>query len=84
MLLLMQQPEDGLLRIEKALKHDRSEAFDALGLPPTDGLGFADSSAPEAQLTAACRTATETLEGHNSSSFAKNVALAALYARRQF
>jgi tetratricopeptide (TPR) repeat protein len=77
LLLLMQKPAEGLSRIDRAIEIDRSEALDALGLPVEESIG---SKQADAELVALCRAAAENLEAGASSSLAKPVALAALYA----
>lgn len=77
-LLLTQQPAEGLSRIEKAVEIDRDEALDALGLPIAERIGREE---PDAELAALFRAAAEKLEADASSSQAKTVALAALYAQ---
>lgn len=81
LLLLMQQPAEGLARIEKALEIDRSEALDALGLPVGDRLMQTDGSERGATLPSLCREAAKGLEANPAFGPARDVALAALYAR---
>jgi tetratricopeptide (TPR) repeat protein len=81
LLLLMQQPTQGLSRIQKAIGIDRSDAMDALGLPIEDRIGRSVTSAEAgAELPQLCREAARKLEADPTYSLAKNVALAALYA----
>jgi tetratricopeptide (TPR) repeat protein len=81
LLLLMQQPAQGLSRIQKAIEIDRSDAMDALGLPIEDRIGRSVTSAEAgAELPQLCREAARKLEADPIYSLAKNVALAALYA----
>ena len=81
LLLLMQQPAEGLSRIQKAIEIDRSEALDTLGLPIEDRIGRnATSSDADAELPPLCREAARKLEADPTHSPAKDVALAALYA----
>ena len=81
LLLLMQQPAQGLSRIQKAIEIDRSDAMDALGLPIEDRIGRSVTSAEAgAELPQLCHEAARKLEADPSCSLAKNVALAALYA----
>lgn len=76
-LILLQQPAEGLVRIAKALEIDRSETLDALGLPVEDRIGGAAASA---ELLALCHEAARTVEADATPSPAKPVALAALYS----
>jgi tetratricopeptide (TPR) repeat protein len=85
LLLLMQQPAEGLSRIQTALEIDRSEALDALGLPIEDRVGrnvTGNETGAEAgaELPPLCRKAAQKLEVDPTYSPAKDVALAALYA----
>jgi tetratricopeptide (TPR) repeat protein len=74
--LLMQQP--GLSRIEQAIAIDRSEALDALGLPPQlDRIGRVEA---DAALPPLCRAAIAKLDASPASGTAKDIAIAALYA----
>ena len=75
LLLLMQQPSESLARIEKAMKIDRSEALDALGLPMEAQYSRSDV---DAKLLSLCHQASSTLESSATSSDAKYIALAAL------
>ena len=77
LLLLMQQPAEGLAHIEKAVEIDRSETLDALGLPIDDQPGRNDV---DAKLLSQCREASSKLEAYPTSSTAKDIALAALNA----
>jgi tetratricopeptide (TPR) repeat protein len=77
LLILLQQPAEGLARIAKAIEIDRSEALDALGLPAEDRIGSAEAGD---ELLALCRKAARNLEADASSSPAKPIALAALYS----
>ncbi len=77
-LILSGQLPEGLSRVEQAIKFDESEALDALGLP-VEGPFSADGASSE--LLALCHAAQEKLEAMQSSSVARDVALAALYAR---
>jgi tetratricopeptide (TPR) repeat protein len=76
-LILQQQPAEGLARIAKAIQIGRSEALDALGLPVEDRVG---SATAEVELSALCRAAASNLEADTTSIPAKPVALAALYS----
>lgn len=81
LLLLMQQPAEGLSRIQTALKIDRSEALDALGLPIEDRAGRnVTGNETGVELPRLCREAARKLEVDPTYSPAKDVALAALYA----
>ena len=81
LLLLMQQPGEGLSRIQKAIEIDRSETLDALGLPVEDRIGRSvKSDEAGAELTPQCREAARKLEADPTYSPAKDVALAALFA----
>lgn len=81
LLLLMQQPAEGLSRIQKAIEINRSEVLDALGLPIDDRIGRnVTSSEAGAELPPLCREAAQKLEADATYSPAKDVALAALYA----
>ncbi len=78
LLILMGQQADGLSAIEQAMERDRSETLDGLGLPAEDAIGRKDT---EASLLPICRDAVPRVEASQSTSPAKDVALAALYAR---
>jgi tetratricopeptide (TPR) repeat protein len=81
LLLLMQQPAEGLSRIQTAIEIDPSEALDALGLPVEDRIGRSvTSNEASAELPPLCRQAARKLEADPTYSPAKDVALAALYA----
>ncbi len=81
LLLLMQQPTQGLSRIQKAIEIDRSEALDSLGLPIEDRIDRnVTSDEAGAELPPLCREAARKLETDPTYSPAKDVALAALYA----
>ncbi|MGA2166898.1 MAG: tetratricopeptide repeat protein [Terracidiphilus sp.] len=80
LLLLMQQPAEGLSRIGKAIEIDPSEALDALGLPVEDRFDQTDRSGADGKLPSLCREAAATLEANPTSSPARDVALAALNA----
>jgi tetratricopeptide (TPR) repeat protein len=77
LLLLMQQPAEGLSRIGKAMEIDQGEALDALGLPVEDGIVHREAGA---ELLPLCREAAEKLEANSSNPPSRDVALAALYA----
>lgn len=81
LLVLMQQPAEGVTRIQTALAVDPSEALDALGLPVEDHFDQSDPSGASAQLSSLCRQAAAALEVDPASSPAKSAALAALYAQ---
>jgi len=78
LLILVGQQADGLAAIEQAMQGDRSETLDGLGLPAEDGIGRKDA---EASLLPLCRGAVARVEATPSTSRAKDIALAALYAR---
>jgi tetratricopeptide (TPR) repeat protein len=78
LLLLMQQTAEGLSRIQNAVEIDPGEALDTLGLPVQNEIGREQAGA---ELLALCRQAIEKLEADSSSSPAKEVALATLYAQ---
>ena len=80
LLLLMQQPAEGLSRIGKAIEIDSSEALDALGLPVEDRSDQTDRSGADDKLSLLCREAAATLEANPTTSPGRDVALAALYA----
>ena len=76
-LILSGQLPEGLSRIEQAIRLDESEALDALGLPIDVPMSFNDVNA---DLRAICGAAEAKLEEMHSSSAARDVALAGLYA----
>jgi tetratricopeptide (TPR) repeat protein len=80
LLLLEQQPSEGLARIEKAIAIESSEALDALKLPAEDRLDPTDHGDADTKLATMCRKSVEALEADATTSPAKDVALAALYA----
>src|ERR1035437_1652107 len=81
LLLLMQQPAEGLSRIQTAVEIDRSEALDALGLPIEDRVGRnVTGNETGVELPRVCREAAQKMEADPTYSPAKDVALAALYA----
>jgi tetratricopeptide (TPR) repeat protein len=77
LLLLNQQPAAGLASVEQAIKTDRNETLDALGLPmeTQDTAGGAD-----AKLQSLCHDASSALESSSADGNAKYVSLAALRA----
>jgi len=77
LLILSGQIAEGLSRVEQAIKIDESEALDALGLPVEGRISANEASA---DLLALCDAAKEKLEAMQSSSVARDVALAGLYA----
>jgi tetratricopeptide (TPR) repeat protein len=77
LLILSGQLPEGLSRVEQAIKFDESEALDALGLPVE---GRISANEANTDLLALCDAAEEKLEAMQSSSVARNVALAGLYA----
>ena len=74
LLLLMQPPPEGLARIEEAVKIDRSEAMDTLGMPIQDQSSRSDI---DPNLRALCHDVIKKLETYPTSSTAKDIALAA-------
>lgn len=78
-LLLMQQQDEGLSRIKKALAINSSEALDAMGLPADDA--FDQSAGENGKLASACREAATRLEADPVSGPANQAALAALLAQ---
>jgi tetratricopeptide (TPR) repeat protein len=78
LLILMGQQEEGLSRIERAIEVDRSEALDALGLPLQNHI---DSEETGPGLLPLYRETAKSLEAQQTSSPARDVAIAALYAR---
>jgi len=78
LLILSGRPAEGLSRIDQALEANRSEALDALGLPLGDHIG-SNETTPD--LLALCREAAEKLNARETSSTARDVALAGLHAR---
>lgn len=80
LLLLQQQPAEGLSNIEKALEIDPDEALDALGLPVEYRSDETDGSAAGTKLSSLCRESLQTLEADSSNSPSRDVAIAALYA----
>jgi tetratricopeptide (TPR) repeat protein len=77
LLILSGQLPEGLSRIEQAIQLNESEALDALGLPVEARISASDASA---NLLALCSAAAEKLEAMQSSSVARDVALAGIYA----
>ena len=80
LLLLQQQPAEGLSNIKKALEIDPGEALDALGLPVEYRSDETDESAAGTKLSSLCRESLQTLQADSSTSPARDVAIAALYA----
>lgn len=78
-LLLVQQPAEGLSRIAAALDIDSSEALDALGLPVEGRFDSSERSDESTTLASLSRKATEKLETISAANPAKHVALAALH-----
>jgi tetratricopeptide (TPR) repeat protein len=78
LLILMGQQAEGLSAIDQAIEVDRSEALDGLGLPVELAAGQRET---DTALLSICREAVARLEADRSASPAKDVALAALYAR---
>jgi tetratricopeptide (TPR) repeat protein len=77
-MILLDQPDEGLERIAKAIDINRSEALDALGLPPDEGIAVLAS--PEDAVVSQCRRAVKLLETNQNVDPASGAALAALYA----
>lgn len=80
LLLLQQQPAEGLSSIEKALEIDPGEALDALGLPMEYRSDDTDGSAAGTRLSSLCRESLQALRADSSTSSARDVSIAALYA----
>lgn len=80
-LILLQQPAQGISRIESALKIDSSEALDALRLPVEPGIEQFDNTIPAAKLSSQCLHAAEKLQTEEADSPSLKAALAALYAQ---
>ena len=78
-LLLEQQREQGILRIERALAIDESEALDSLGLPAEDHLDKADNRGVGAELSRLSGVTAKVMESAPSPRLAENAAAAALY-----
>ena len=78
LLILIGQQAEGLSQIEQAMEADRNEALDALGLPVEDRIGRTET---DPSLLPFCREAAAKLEADQIPSLAKDVALAAMYAR---
>ncbi len=76
-LILSGQLPEGLSRVEQAIRSNESEALDALGLPVEGRISANERSADLLRL---CDTAKEKLEAMQTSSVARIVALAGLYA----
>ena len=77
-MVLLDQPAEGLARMAKATEIDRRAALDALGLPPDESIGtHAD---PESAIVSRCRHEAALLETNQNDNPAGLVALAALYA----
>src|ERR1035438_1531080 len=75
LLILSGQLPEGLSRVEQAIKFDESEALDALGLPVE---GRISANEANTDLLALCDAAEEKLEAMQSSSVARDFALAGL------
>lgn len=76
-MILIGQPQNGLGRIARAIELDRSEALDALGLPPDEGIAAA--AQPDSAVSAACRQAAALLQSTNEMG-SNRVAAAALWS----
>lgn len=79
LLILMDKPAEGLANIEGALKIDRGEALDAMGLPVEERLSQAENTTT--QLAALCRQAAMKMKSDPAPSGAKDAAVAAFYAQ---
>jgi tetratricopeptide (TPR) repeat protein len=77
-MILLDQPAEGLARIAKATEIDRSEALDALGLPRDESI--ANLSDTEGAIVSRCSQAAALLETNQNDNPAGLAALAALYA----
>jgi tetratricopeptide (TPR) repeat protein len=77
LLILSGQLPEGLSRVEQAVKSNESEALDALELPVEGRISASERSADLLRL---CDAAKEKLEAMQTSSVARDVALAGLYA----
>ena len=80
LLLLTEQKTEGLSRLENAMEIDLSETLDSLGLPADDSLDQVDRNGAAAKLSMMCRKSAEALETDPTTSRARDIALAALYA----
>jgi tetratricopeptide (TPR) repeat protein len=78
LLVLSGQQAEGLSRIDQALRRDRSETLDALGLPVNDRI---NGNSAGAELLEMCHKAAGNLEAMQTPTPAGEVALAALYVR---
>lgn len=77
-MILLDQPAEGLARIAKAIEIDSRAALDVLGLPPDESIGtLAD---PESAIVSRCRQVAALLETNQNDNPAGLAALAALYA----
>jgi len=74
-MILLDQREAGLVRIAKAIDIDRSEALDALGLPPDQGIAILAD--PDSATAPRCHQAATLLEANQINDPANIVALAA-------
>ena len=77
-MILLDQPAEGLARVAKATGIDRSEALDALGLPPDESI--ATLAHPETAIVSRYRQAAALLETNQKANPAGVAAIAALYA----
>ncbi len=80
-LILLQQPAQGISRMELALKGDSGEALDALGLPVEPRIEQIDNSVAGAKLSTTCLQAAKELAIEEPQSPARDAVLAALYLR---
>jgi tetratricopeptide (TPR) repeat protein len=77
-MILLDQPAEGLARMAKATEIDSRAALDALGLPPDESIGtLAD---PESAIVSRCRQVAALLETNQNDNPASLAAVAALYA----
>lgn len=80
LLLLLERRADGLSSIEKAMEIEPSAALDALGLPVEYRFDQTDGSDAGPGLSALCRKSLEDLEADSSTSVAREVSVATLFA----
>lgn len=77
-MILLDQPQAGQARIAMAIDINRSEALDALGLPPDEGI--AARVDPGSTIASRCRQAATSLEADQNGQAGGQAALAALYS----
>jgi len=75
-MILLDQPVEGVARIAKAIEIDRSEALDALGLPPDGSIAILTD--PESAIGSRCRQAAAHLDAIKNNDPAARAALGAL------